>query len=347
MLPQMHKGVSMTFKSNLTIDDIARELGVSKTTVSRAISGKGRISAATRERVQSYIELHNYRPSAAAKSLAESRTYNLALVLPRDFINLDIPFYRRSMSAICDEAFFHDYNVMVCLSTDQDHTALVRTLDYRKVDGVVLTRTVENDELLEILTSRGIPFATLGSLPARNQGSAMVETDHDQISGCREFIRMFLEKSGEKVALLGNDLNYVVNQSRMTGFRQACMDLNRSMENTCVRMGINDQEGCTAAVQELLRSGIRRFVCMDEDLCIRTWKALKNSGLSIPEDAELISLSDSDLLARPDISITALNFDPEELARSACRELIKALRDQPYDPKPLLGYKINMRNSTR
>ena len=54
----------MTIKPSLTIDDIARELGVSKTTVSRAISGKGRISTATRERVQAYIEEHNYKPNA-------------------------------------------------------------------------------------------------------------------------------------------------------------------------------------------------------------------------------------------------------------------------------------------
>ncbi len=335
----------MTFKSNLTIDDIARELGVSKTTVSRAISGKGRISAATRERVQAYIDLHNYRPSAAAKSLAESRTYNLALVLPRDFINLDIPFYRRSMSAICEEAFFHDYNVMVCLSTDEDHTSLVRTLDYRKVDGVILTRTVENDVLLEILTSRGIPFATLGSLPARNQGTALVEADHDQTGGCREFSRLFLARSPEKTALLGNDLNYVVNQSRMCGFRQACQELNLSMEQTPVRMGINDQDSCTAAVEELLKDGIRRFVCMDEDVCIRTWRVLKKHGLSVPQEAELVSLSDSEQLNEK--AITALNFDPAELGRASCRELVRALSDQPYKSKPLLGYEINLRGSIK
>ena len=335
----------MTFKSNLTIDDIARELGVSKTTVSRAISGKGRISAATRDRVQAYIELHNYRPSAAARGLAESRTYNLALVLPRDFINLDIPFFRRSMSAICEEAYFHDYNVMVCLSTDDDHSSLTRTLDFRKVDGVILTRTVENDELLDILISRDVLFATLGSLPARNQGAALVEADHDQTNGCREFSRMFLGTSREKTALLGNDLNYVVNQSRMSGFRQACQELNLPVEQTPVRMGINDQDSCTAAVEELLSQGVRRFVCMDEDVCIRTYRALKKNGLTPPDDAELVSLSDSDLLAQHNIG--ALNFDPAELGRSACRELLNALCDQPYQSKPRLGYQIHMRNSTK
>ena len=65
----------MKKKTNITIDDIARDLGVSKTTVSRAISGKGRISNATRERIQEYIQRTNYRPSAAAKGLAESKTY--------------------------------------------------------------------------------------------------------------------------------------------------------------------------------------------------------------------------------------------------------------------------------
>ena len=143
----------MTIKPSLTIDDIARELGVSKTTVSRAISGKGRISAATRERVQAYIEEHNYKPNASAKSLAESKTYNLALALPREFIKLDIPFVRQSMSAIVDEAYTLGYNVMLCLDDNTESTALSRILDYRKVDGVILTRTVEDDHLVEMLRS--------------------------------------------------------------------------------------------------------------------------------------------------------------------------------------------------
>ena len=150
----------MTNKSRITIDDIARELGVSKTTVSRAISGKGRISAATRERVQAYIEEHHYKPNASAKSLAESRTYNLALVLPRDLIDLDSSFIRQAMGAIVDEAFAMNYNVMICLSTSH----LIHTLDYRKVDGVILTATAEKAPITELLIRRDIPFVILNEL---------------------------------------------------------------------------------------------------------------------------------------------------------------------------------------
>ena len=71
-------------KRTYTIDDIARELGVSKTTVSRAISGKGRIGEATRKKVLTFIAEHDYRPNALAKGLALMRTNNIRLVLPGD-----------------------------------------------------------------------------------------------------------------------------------------------------------------------------------------------------------------------------------------------------------------------
>ncbi len=335
----------MTIKSSLTIDDIARELGVSKTTVSRAISGKGRISSATRERVQSYIEEHNYKPNASAKSLAESRTYNLALVLPRDFVKLDIPFVRQTMSAICDEAFLLNYNVMICLSTDTDFRPLARTLDYRKVDGVILTRTVEDDPVLDLLIRRDIPFATLGSLPSKYRGKASVEADHDQTGGCRAFAKAVLAGNSGRTALLGNDLSYIVNQSRLTGFRQACQELSLGVEQTPIRMGINDLERCREVVDELLAQGIRRFVCMDEDVCTRVMTVLRDNGLTIPEDAQVASMADTEQLKTAQPPVSALAFDATDLGRAACREFIHALDDEPYDPTPRLGYKIRLRHS--
>lgn len=335
----------MTIKPSLTIDDIARELGVSKTTVSRAISGKGRISAATRERVQAYIEEHNYKPNASAKSLAESRTYNLALVLPRDFIKLDVPFIRQTMSAIVDEAFTLNYNVMLCLSTDSESMPLIRTLDYRKVDGVILTRTVENDPIVEMLIKRDIPFATLGSLPVKYQGKAIVEADHDQPGGCCAFTKAVLSGHDQPTALLGNDLSYIVNQSRLSGFRRACQELVIPLDRTPIRMGINDLEGCREVVEDLLAQGVRRFLCMDEDVCTRTLTVLKSNGLTVPGDAQLASFSDTDQLRVMDPPISALSFDAAELGRAACREFIHALNDDPHDPKPLLGYKIRLRHS--
>ena len=137
-------------KKNLTIDDIARDLNVSKTTVSRAISGKGRISATTRSKIMDYATQLNYRPSAAAKSLAESRTRNLMLVIAEN-----AP--QKLQHSIWEEATRHSYNILLCYATEQGKAALIRALDNRKVDGVILA--VEDDALRNLLTQSQIPFA--------------------------------------------------------------------------------------------------------------------------------------------------------------------------------------------
>lgn len=336
----------MNSKSNLTIDDIARELGVSKTTVSRAISGKGRISPATRQRVQAYIEQCNYRPSAAAKGLAESKTYNLALVLPRSFINLDQPYTRMSMSAICEEAFIQDYNILVCLSTDDTVAPLLRTLDNRKVDGVILSRTVENDALVELLAKRGIPFATMGSLPADSRGKAAVEADHDQVGGCRAFALDFFREPGETVAVLGNDMNYIVNQSRLTGIRQAMKVL--SLPETMVEfyLDLKNNALINQALDTLLAKGIRKILFMDDGVCINALPHLESLGLKIPGDIRIASLYDSELMAMHHPPISALQFDAAALGQVTCRELLRCLRGEPFNPNPVLGYRIITREST-
>ena len=69
----------------ITIDQVAKALGVSKTTVSRAISGKGRIGEATRRRVLEYIEENDYKPSIIARGLAQSKTFNICVLLPENY----------------------------------------------------------------------------------------------------------------------------------------------------------------------------------------------------------------------------------------------------------------------
>ncbi len=141
-------------KKNLTIDDIARDLGVSKTTVSRAISGKGRIGAATRKKIMDYANQFNYRPSAAAKGLAESRTCNLMLIIAEN-----AP--QHLLRSIWEEVTRQEYNILLCYATEQGNATLIRALDNRKADGVILA--VEDNALRNLLTQRQIPFATPGT----------------------------------------------------------------------------------------------------------------------------------------------------------------------------------------
>ena len=107
------KNIYTEEKKVYTIEDIARELGVSKTTVSRAISGKGRIGQATRARVLQFIEEHDYRPNVMARGLAQKKTYNLALLLPKDYAATEFPFFKDCMNGICEVASSYDYDILI------------------------------------------------------------------------------------------------------------------------------------------------------------------------------------------------------------------------------------------
>ena len=98
--------------SKMTISDVAEALNISKTTVSRAISGKGRIGAETRRRVLEYIEEHNYKPSVIAKGLAQSKSYNIGWVMPSDYSVVDLPFFQKCLMGLLEMAAPVDYDVL-------------------------------------------------------------------------------------------------------------------------------------------------------------------------------------------------------------------------------------------
>ena len=104
----------------ITISDVAEALGVSKTTVSRAISGKGRIGEATRQKVLAYIEEHDYKPNVIARGLAQSKTFNLCVVMPEDYALVDLPFFQEVITGIQEIAGMNEYDILLCICQEND-----------------------------------------------------------------------------------------------------------------------------------------------------------------------------------------------------------------------------------
>ena len=199
--------------NRITIDDIARELGISKTTVSRAISGKGRIGPATREKVLAYIKEHDYRPNPLAKGLAQSKTYNIAWVFPGDSQVTELPFFQKCMLGVSDVAASQDNDILLCMVYEDDRSNLERIVKNRKVDGVILARTLFKDPCVEFLLQSRIPFVTIGSTPYKN----VFQIDNDHIGACKELTEVLLLKGMKNIALIGGNENHVVNRSRRDG----------------------------------------------------------------------------------------------------------------------------------
>lgn len=326
----------------LTISDVAEALGMSKTTVSRAISGKGRVSDETRSRVQAYISEHNYRPNAVARGLAQSRTYNIALVVSHQFSNFDLPFVRKSLTAVCEAAAQSDYEIILTVAGGNNTLPLRRLLDKGKVDGVILTSAIEHNPLVELLQERGTPFVVLGTLPDKS----VLQVDNDQVGGCCALTAHMLKNGMERVALLGGTQRYTVNSSRLEGYKQAHWQLGREPDPGLIVMELESMQSRLLGLEQVLRQKPDCILCVDDELALIVLRQLKAKGLRVPQDVRLAAMYDSEELEESEPSITAVHFDAEQLAHAAYRALLDTIDGRPVENNLAGGYQLALRQST-
>lgn len=330
-------------KKKVTIDDIARELQVSKTTVSRAISGKGRIGSATRERVLKYIQETDYKPNAVAKGLAQSKTYNIGFVMPGDYSLVDLPFFQECLMGVSEMASSFDYDVLISMIYDDDIRQLERMVDNHKVDGVILTRTLIKDKPAEFLTERGIPFVTIGT----TLNKEVVQIDNDHRSACRELTGILLRMGIRKIALVGGSKSHVVTQKRLNGFQDAFLENSSSVENNLVYLDIENSVMVEKVVEELLEKQIECVICMDDSICTHVLNKLRKEKIRVPADIRVASFYNSTLLENNIPAITSLNFDVKEMGRVTCKTLFDCIDGKVVQGRTLLGYEVSMKESTQ
>ena len=333
----------MTEDRNLTIGDIAEALGVSKTTVSRAISGKGRIGGQTRERVLHYIEEHHYSPNVVAKGLAQNKTFNLGMVIPGDYNIAELPFFQNCMLGLSREASARGYDVLISMVTSDNITQLKRAVTNRKIDGVILTRTLADDIPMQYVKRTGIPFVAIGSTD--DDEAVLIDNDHE--SACRELTGNLLDRGIGKIALIGGDENYIVTGNRLRGFEEAFTKRKDWKGSKRVYMNVEDSRRVDEIVGQLLKEGTECIVCMDDYLCGCVLNSLQERQAAVPEQMQVASFYDSTMLEYRTPSITSIRFDVEELGRKACDLLLRILEGEDVDRRTLLGYEVRMRKSTK
>lgn len=325
---------------NLTIGDIAKELGVSKTTVSRAISGKGRIGEQTRSRVLDFIQEHHYSPNVVAKGLAQSKTFNLGLVIPGDYNIVELPFFQNCMWGISRVASARGYDVLISMVTADNMSQLERAVANRKIDGAILTRTLTDDGPMNYLAGSGVPFVAIGS----TDDGQVIQVDNDHRGACRELTGRLLDSGIRKIALVGGDESYIVTRSRLEGFEDAFGHRAGWKGSREIFLNV-DERRVESIVEKVLGDGTECIVCMDDFLCGCVLNALQTKQVTVPGQMQVASFYDSTTLANRIPSVTSIRFDVEELGRKACELLLRMLAGEAVESHTLLGYEVRIRES--
>lgn len=330
-------------EKKIDISQMAEDLGVSKTTVSRALSGNGRVSEATRARVVQYAKEKNYVPNMLARGLVTQQSYNISLVFSRQFGNLAAPFLRKTVSAVYDIAARNDYDVLMTMVSEQETSPMQRLLVNRKIDGVILARTLERDPLIPMLQKSGLPFVAIG----RPADQDVISVDHDQVGGCRELVSLLLMKGLHRIALLGGSMLYTVNQSRLEGYKQAHDRAGCKIDESLLFLELESDDLRTSAVELAVQRGADCILCMDDQVALLALSTLRQLNLRVPQDIRLASMYDDEALQECTPQITAVSFDAEQLGRRTAQQLLSLIRHQPVETRTLLGYQVGLRLSTQ
>ncbi|MCM1283987.1 MAG: LacI family transcriptional regulator [Muribaculaceae bacterium] len=330
-------------EERITISDVAEALGVSKTTVSRAISGKGRIGDSTKQRVLAYIEEFGYKPNVIAKGLAQSKTFNLCVVMQEDYMLVDLPYFQETIAGIQEIAGLHEYDILLCLCKETDISGLDRVISNHKVDGVILLRTFMKDLQIEFLNRTTLPFVTVGSTLYKK----VRQVDNDHQSACRELTSILLMRGMHKIALFGGAESYVVTQSRLLGYHEAFANMLIDEEPELFFLNLESYAAIEKAVASTLEKKADCILCMDDNICSQVLRILRMQLRRVPEDIRLASFYNSSVLENSIPSITSLSFNARELGREACKNLLAQIDGAEVPERTLLSYEVVLKESTK
>ena len=213
----------------------------------------------------------------------------------------------------------------------------------RKVDGAILMRTFVEDPQIEFLQKKGLPFVTIGS----SNYEGVVQVDHNHKSACKELTSIILMKNLKKIALIGGDETHVVTQNRLRGFREAYDKMGLEVDESLLYLNLDNHILIDKVVKEALERKVDCILCMDDAVCSRVLKMLREQHIKVPQDVKLASFYNSTILENSVPSITSLSFNAKELGMVACRTLLDLVEGTEVKERTLLPYEVVLKESTK
>jgi len=314
----------------LTLEDIARLSGASRSTVSRVVNGDENVSAATRQRVLDVIRQHNYQPNQAARRLAAGRTDTFGLVIPAaSGATFSNPYFSQVIQGVSNTCNQQDYSLMLWLSDLEHEQRILRHLaNNNLMDGVVVSFTLANDPIVETLARGQLPFVIIGHHP--NPSINSVDIDHRQAAYLAT--RHLVEHGFRRIATICGPRSQIAGQDRLQGFQQALAEASLFDSNLVIEGDFGEASGYNA-MQKLLPQKPDAIFAANDIMAAGAYRAIYESGLKIPDDIAIIGFDDIPLAAQLNPPLTTIRQPLHRLGQLAVERLIEILREPQSPPR--------------
>lgn len=333
--------------SRSTIQDVARAAGVSATTVSHALNGKGMVAEATRARVAEAARKLRYRPHAIASGLRSNRLGILALVLrPLDALESFLPegvdYFLRFAGAASLSALDHGYGLMLLSDPTTPDTPSIAFA----ADGFIVSEPLQNDPVIDLLMAEGLPFLTVGKDLSRPAYESWIEPNTAEVT--TEVLHHLEANGAQRIALaVGTDRNSW-NIGTEDSYRQWCLE-RQQIPVVMAQAETSGLAGGRALGSRLLSMKDRPdgIYCLTGRHASGMLECLTAAGLRVPADVMIVAGSDSEQTRNSEPPISAVDLAPEALARAAVVALVQKLDGTGNGDEPGSEARLIIRRSSR
>lgn len=324
--------------NQVTIKDLARELGISPSTVSRALKDHPDISPQTKKAVNELAEKLNYQPNIVALSLRQSKTNTIGVIIP-EIVHF---FFSTVISGIEDVAYSAGYNVILTQSIEslQREMLNMKTLFNSRVDGMLisLSRETASFDHIEGMLAKGVPMVFFDRVYDHPSANKIIV---DDFSGAKEATLHLIQQGCKRIAHIEGSPNLGITKQRLEGYLEALkeknMPIDRSLIFPCPDATI---EAGKEVTEKILEGGNLpdAIFATNDPVAMGAMQAIRNKGLKIPKDIAVVGFSNWLFTSMMDPPLSSVDQPGYEMGQEATKLLIRQIeaksKDDNDDPQP-------------
>ncbi|HOZ74071.1 MAG TPA: LacI family DNA-binding transcriptional regulator [Flavobacterium sp.] len=315
-------------KRKVTLKQIAKELDVSISTVSKSLRDSPEISEDTRQKVQAFAKLYNYKPNLIALSLKNKKTKTIGIIIPEIVHH----FFATVISGIEHVANKRGYNVIVTLSDESFDKEVINMemLANGSIDGFIMSLSKETQlkkdfhHITEVI-NQGMPVVMFDRITNDILCDKVIIDDN---LAAFEAVRDLIKKGFKKIALI-TTVDYVsVGKLRTEGYRKALRNHEITVDEDLI-LKIEDTENCDDQIEALInKTRPDAIFAVNELFAVTAIKAAKKLGLKVPEDISVIGFTDGIISKYSSPSITTVSQNGIKMGNKAAQMLIERLESE-------------------
>jgi DNA-binding LacI/PurR family transcriptional regulator len=329
-----------------TIFDIAKQLQISPSTVSRALNDHPDIKEETKALVTKTAKELRYSPNPMARGLKNNRSTTIGVIVPE----IKHDFFSSAISGIEEIAYQSGYTIIVCQSNESFEREVVNTnvLMHQRVAGVIVSisqSTKSGDHFQDLLKAK-VPLVFFDRVCEDVPASKVVIDDY---KSAYDAVTYLIEKGYKKIAHFAGPQELGICMRRWSGYVDALQDHQIPVVSELVRYGGLHEQNGYESMDALLQEQIvpDAVFAVNDPVAIGAFQKIKEAGLKIPDDVAIIGFSNNKITTLVEPQLSTVDQPSFEMGKKAAQILINTIEHRMPEPKTfVLGAKLILRGST-